>query len=97
MSTIRGWLARWSLLAYGVWMTSGHTNWNGSAALARATGPAGNTYTGQFDNLNLGSFGVNATFAGFSFFANSMIGDYNGILALKPAGAPRAPRVSSAA
>jgi len=79
-----------ALLAYGVYMTSGHTNWNGSAALARATGPAGNTYTGQFDNLNLGSFGVNATYAGISVFANSMIGDYNGILALKPAGAPSA-------
>jgi len=73
------------VLAYGVYVGSGHTNYTGLTH-----GVAGSTYTGQYDNLRIGMFGANVTFSGLSVFGNVMIGDYNGILALKPKGAPGA-------
>lgn len=74
------------VLAYGVYMGSGTTAYNGSAAAANATGPVGNTYNGGFDGLSLGMVGANVTFSGLSIFGNVMVGDYNGILAAKPKG-----------
>jgi len=77
------------VLAYGVYMTSGHTNYTGSPTAAGLgsvrSGTAGG-YNGQFDGLNLGMMGFNLTYAGFSLFGNTMLGAYNGILALRPQG-----------
>ncbi len=76
------------ILAYGVYMGSGTSNYNGGAALAPAPGPAGNAYPGRDDGLSLGSFGVNISYAGFSVFGNTLFGAVNGILAARPQGAP---------
>ncbi len=62
-----------AVLAYGVYMGSGHVNSPNGA---------------QFDNLSLGMFGANVTVAGLSVFGNVMHGAFNGVLGLKPKGAP---------
>ena len=82
----RGVLGGAKVLAYAIYVGSGHTNYTGGIP-ARA---AGSTYTGNFDNLSIGMFGANIKFGGLAVFGNVMIGDYNGILALKPVGAPSA-------
>ena len=83
-----------AVLAYGVYMGSGHTNYTGGAAAAVAGVAggvgAGGTYNGQFDDLSLGMFGANVTYAGMSLFGNVMYGAFNGILAARPQGAPDA-------
>ncbi|MBW4093860.1 MAG: porin [Proteobacteria bacterium] len=86
----QGHLGPASVLLYGTYMGSGHVNYTGSAKAAAAAGPAGNGYSGQFDDLSLGMFGANVTVAGLSVFGNVMTGAYNGVLAPKPAGAPDA-------
>jgi len=81
-----------AVLAYGVYMGSGHTNYTGGAAkaqLAAGVGP-GSRYDGQFDDLNLGMIGANVNVAGLGVFGNVMYGAYNGVLAAKPQGAPNA-------
>ena len=80
------------VLAYAVYFGSGHTNYTGTAAAARvaAGSPLGSTYNGNYDNLSLGMFGANVAFGPVAVFGNVMIGNYNGILALKPQGAPSA-------
>ncbi len=76
-----------AVLAYAVYMGSGHTNYTG---LAIPTGVGAGTLSGKFDDLSLGMFGANVTMDGFSVFGNIMTGAYNGILGAKPAGAPDA-------
>ncbi|MGH3636591.1 MAG: porin, partial [Mycobacterium sp.] len=70
-----------AVLAYGVYMGSGHVN-NYDSGL----GPN----HGQYDGLSLGMFGANVTIAGVSVFGNVMHGAVNGTLGTKPAGAPDA-------
>ena len=81
------------VMAYGLYMGSGHVNYTGTAAealtAAKATG-TGSAYNGQFDNLSLGMFGANISVAGLQVFGNVMHGAVNGVLGTKPAGAPDA-------
>ncbi len=77
-----------AVLAYGVYMGSGHTNYTGGTISTGVNG--GKAFSGQFDNLSLGMFGANVNVAGLTVFGNVMFGAYNGVLALKPAGAPDA-------
>jgi hypothetical protein len=76
------------VLAYGVYMGSGVVNYTGpqTAAVLGTTTVPGSRYTGKFDGLSLGSFGVNLTYAGFSVFGNTLFGAVNGILAARPTG-----------
>ena len=76
-----------AVLAYAVYMGSGHTNYTGAPI---ATGVGTGTLSGKFDNLSLGMFGANVTMDGLSVFGNIMTGQFNGILAAKPDGAPDA-------
>jgi len=69
-----------SVLAYGVYMGSGHVN--DTSALS-----AGHI---RFKDLSLGMFGANVGFAGFQVFGNVMVGNFNGVLGLQPEGAPNA-------
>jgi len=79
-------------LAYGVYTYSGHVNYSGTAAGARAAvgAPAGSTWSGQFDNLNYGSMGVALTYAGVTVGGNFMTGAINGRGAAKPSGGANA-------
>ena len=83
----QGQLGPAAVLAYAVYMGSGHTNYTGGPI---ATGVGTGTLSGKFDNLSLGMFGANVTIDGISVFGNVMTGAFNGILAAKPAGAPDA-------
>jgi hypothetical protein len=76
------------VLAYGVYMGSGHVNYTGSTAPAVLGTSAlpGSRYTGNFDGLSLGSMGLAVTFAGFTVGGNAIIGRVNGQLALAPQG-----------
>jgi hypothetical protein len=81
-----------AVLAYGLYVGSGHTNYTGTAAAAFAASgaPHGSTYNGKFQDLSLGMFGANVNVAGFAVFGNVMFGKFNGILGLTPDGAPNA-------
>jgi hypothetical protein len=90
------------LLAYAVYMFSGHADYSGPAlftpagtinafgAANLATTPAlvaaGSTYNGKYNGLKLGSGGIAATFAGFTVGGNLVGGATNGQLALQPQG-----------
>ena len=52
----------------------------------RRPDPPATHYTGKYDGLNLGSIGVNVTYAGFSVFGNTLFGAVNGVLAARPQG-----------
>ncbi|MBW4092930.1 MAG: porin, partial [Proteobacteria bacterium] len=67
-----------NVLAYGLYMGSGHVNYTGNLA------------GHQYDGLSLGMFGANVTVAGLSVFGNVMHGAVNGVLGTKPQGAPDA-------
>jgi len=73
---------------YGVYTYAGHVNYSGTAAAARAAvvTPAGSTWSGQFDNLNYGSMGVQLSYAGVSVGGNFITGAINGRGAAKPSG-----------
>ncbi len=76
-----------NLLAYGVYMVSGHANYTGPAityAAARAANSSAGT--GQFEDLQIGNVGAAATVAGVTVAGNYIFGDMNGQLALKPVG-----------
>ena len=77
---------------YGVYTYAGHVNYSGTAAAARAAAgaPAGSTWSGQFDNLNYGSMGVQLSYAGFSVAGNFITGAINGRGAAKPSGGANA-------
>jgi hypothetical protein len=63
-----------SVLAYGVYTFSGHTNFNGPATVQR------------YDSLSYGSVGAAVTFAGFTVGGNWIGGAVNGQGALRPTG-----------
>jgi len=83
------------VLAYGVYMVSGHADYTGpgvntaaglanlGAAGVRAVGGA---FTGQYDGLSLGSGGLALTYAGFTVGGNVIGGRVNGQLGLAPKG-----------
>ncbi len=77
---------------YGVYTYSGHVNYSGTAAAARAAAgaPAGSTWSGQFDNLNYFSTGVQLSYAGVSVGGNFITGAINGRGAAKPSGGANA-------
>ncbi|HLJ04651.1 MAG TPA: hypothetical protein VKT26_00150 [Acetobacteraceae bacterium] len=83
------------ILAYGVWMVSGHADYTGpgvntAAGLANlgAAGvrAVGGQFNGQYDGLNLGSGGLALTYAGFTVGGNVIGGRVNGQLGLVPKG-----------
>lgn len=76
------------LLAYGVWEHAGVVNYTGSAAASRAAfgAPAGSTWNGKFDPVNIGSMGAAVTFAGFTVAGNFVTGAMNGRFAARPQG-----------
>jgi hypothetical protein len=83
------------VLAYGVYMVSGHADYTGPgvntvAGLANlgAAGvvAAGGRYNGQYDGLSLGSGGLAVTYAGFTVGGNVIGGRVNGQLGLAPKG-----------
>ena len=94
----QGTLGGVGLLAYGVWMNSGHAQYTGpnpstavgAANIALANAYLGNVpgsrYTGNYDGLNLGSGGIALTFAGFTVGGNMIGGRVNGQLGLAPQG-----------
>ena len=68
-----------NLLAYGVYMFSGHANYTGPAityAAARAANSSAGT--GQFEDLSFGSMGAAVTVAGVTVGGNWIVGDVNG-------------------
>ena len=72
--------------AYAVYLGSGQVAYTGPAGALSATNVNGALF---YNNaLNVGNFGVAATFAGFTAAANYIGGAMNGQLGLKPAGAP---------
>jgi hypothetical protein len=76
-----------NLLAYGVYMFSGHAKYTGPAityAAARAANSSAGT--GQFEDLSFGSIGAAITVAGVTVGGNWIVGDVNGQGALKPSG-----------
>jgi hypothetical protein len=83
------------VLAYGVWMKSGHANYSGPTS-ATAVGRAnlgisalpGSAYTGNYDGLNIGSGGIALTYAGVTVGGNLIGGRKNGYVSLVPQGAP---------
>ena len=83
------------VLAYGVYMFSGHSDYTGPgvntvAGLANlgAAGvrAAGGAYNGQYQGLSLGSGGIALTYAGFTVGGNAIGGRVNGQLGLVPQG-----------
>jgi len=77
-----------NLLAYGVYTYAGHVNSTVSGATARTQvgAGAGSTWNGQFDNLNFGSMGIAATYAGVTIGGNFVTGAMNGQMATRPSG-----------
>jgi hypothetical protein len=83
------------VLAYGVYMVSGHSQYSGASAATAAgranlgiTSLPGSKFTGNFNGLNIGSGGVALTYAGFTVGANVIGGQKNGYVNLQPQGAP---------
>jgi hypothetical protein len=79
------------LLAYAVYMFSGHSNYSGSttAATLGTTAVPGSKFNGSYNGLNIGSGGIAATFAGFTVGGNLIGGQMNGQMGLQPKnGAP---------
>ncbi|HLJ04655.1 MAG TPA: hypothetical protein VKT26_00170 [Acetobacteraceae bacterium] len=83
------------VLAYGVYMVSGHADYTGpgvntAAGLANlgAAGvrAVGGQFNGQYDGLSLGSGGLAMTYAGFTVGGNVIGGRVNGQLGLAPKG-----------
>jgi hypothetical protein len=88
------------LLAYAVGEFSGHANFSGQfatpAALSSAlgnptpglstTGGAVSAYNGTYKGLAIGSGGIAATYAGFTFGGNVIGGNMNGQMGLQPNG-----------
>jgi hypothetical protein len=66
----------------GIALGPGGTNVGMTQALINA----GSTYTGNFNNLKIGSGGIAATFAGVTVGGNVIGGNMNGQLALQPQG-----------
>ncbi len=95
----QGTLGGVGVLAYGVYMGSGHADYTGLSP-ATATTPGGlalantflgNTipgshYTGKYNGLSFGSAGIALTYAGFTVGGNTIDGQINGQLALQPQG-----------
>ena len=88
------------VLAYGVWEFSGHATYTGASVgspiLAQREVARTNLgisslpfsqYTGNYDNLNIGSGGIALTYAGFTVAANALGGRKNGYMGLAPQGA----------
>ena len=94
----QGTLGGVGVLAYGVYMFSGHAQYTGpspstavgapAVALSNAFlgNPTGSHYTGNYDGLSLGSGGIALTYAGFTIGGNMIGGRDNGQLALAPQG-----------
>ena len=91
----QGTLGGVGLLAYGVYMVSGHADYTGpgvgtAAGLANlgAAGvrAAGGAFNGQYNGLSLGSGGLAATYAGFTIGGNMIGGRVNGQFGLVPQG-----------
>jgi hypothetical protein len=83
------------VLAYGVYMVSGHSQYSGptvaTAAGRQNLGVAslpGSKFNGNFNGLNIGSGGVALTYAGFTAGGNVIGGQKNGYVNLQPQGAP---------
>ncbi len=81
------------LLAYVVGEGSQHATYTGSTAQstlgnvnAAGQGAVGSKFNGSFNDLAIGSAGVAATLAGFTFGGNVIGGQMNGQLALQPKG-----------
>ena len=84
------------VLAYGVYMGSGHVNYTGPDAttavgaahlgVTPALSALGSTYNGNYNGLSLGSGGLALTFAGVTVAANVIGGKENGQLSLQPKG-----------
>jgi len=75
-----------ALYAFGSYTGSGHVNYTGSPVAAAESGPRGNTYSGQFENLSVGFGGVALTYAGLTVGGAYQGGQYNGAEALAPQG-----------
>jgi hypothetical protein len=94
----QGTLGGVGVLAYGVYMLSGHAQYTGPSPTSATTpagvalantflgNPAGSKYTGNYDNLSIGSGGIALTFAGFTVGGNVVGGRMNGQLGLAPSG-----------
>jgi len=88
------------VLAYGVYMGSGHATYTGAASNTAAgvanlgnatTGGTASRFTGNYNGLSLGSAGLAVTAAGFTVGGNVIFGRDNGQLGLQPqGGAPMA-------
>ena len=88
------------VLAYGVYMGSGHATYTGAASNTAAgvanlgnatTGGTAARFTGNYNGLSLGSAGLAVTAAGFTVGGNVIFGRDNGQLGLQPqGGAPMA-------
>ncbi len=83
------------VLAYGVYEFSGHANYTGPTSLTAAgranlgiSALPGSRYTGNYDNLSIGSGGIALTYAGFTVAGNVIGGRKNGYVSLAPQGAP---------
>jgi len=86
----QGLLGGVGILAYAAWMHSGTVDYTGGVAAARGTGatgtPAGGTFSGKFNGVNLGSGGIALTFAGVTVGGNVVGGQVNGLGAAQPQG-----------
>ena len=94
----QGTLGGVGVLAYGVYMLSGHAQYTGPSPTSATTpagvalantflgNPVGSRYTGNSDNLSIGSGGIALTFAGFTVGGNVVGGRMNGQLGLAPSG-----------
>jgi hypothetical protein len=87
----QGQLGGVGVLAYGVYMLSGHADYTGTttpAVLGITTQP-GSKFNGQYDSLNIGNGGLALSYAGFTVGGNVIGGQMNGALGLQPKnGAP---------
>lgn len=75
------------VLAYGVYMFSGHANYTGAAIAAKSAAALASTGgTGKFENLSFGNIGLAGTYAGLTVGGNVNFGNVNNQGALKPTG-----------
>jgi hypothetical protein len=84
----QGLLGGVGVLAYGVYMISGHADYTGAttvAVLGNAATPT-SKFNGSYNGLSIGSGGVALTAAGFTVGGNIIGGQMNGQMGLQPKG-----------
>jgi predicted porin len=87
----QGLLGGVGVLAYGVYEFSGHADYTGltTPAILGVTSQPGSKFSGQYNNLSIGSGGVALSYAGVTVGGNVVGGQMNGQLGLQPKnGAP---------